>query len=103
MRCIRHFLSFSLIAFICIFLLGSFLRFHNLASNPPGLNWDEVAFGYNAHSIIETGRDEYGQYYPIYFRSLDDYKLPVYVYMTVASEKIFGYTNFAVRFPSAFF
>lgn len=89
---------------IClIILLGALLRFVNLSNNPPSLNWDEVSFGYNAHSIIETGKDEFGKTYPLYFRSLDDYKLPVYTYMTVLSEKIFGYNNFAVRFPSAFF
>lgn len=91
----------SLVILLFIFLIGLFFRFNNLANNPPSLNWDEVSFAYNAHSIVDTGKDEFGMRFPLYFRSLDDYKLPVYVYMTVISEKIFGYNNFAVRFPSA--
>lgn len=93
-------LSFAIFS---VLLLGLFLRFANLADNPPSLNWDEVAFAYNAHSIIETGKDEFGKRYPLYFRSLEDYKLPVYVYMSAVSESVFGYGNFAVRFPSALF
>jgi 4-amino-4-deoxy-L-arabinose transferase-like glycosyltransferase len=100
---LKKFLTPTIISIFVIFLFGTFLRFHDLSTNPPSLNWDEVAFGYNAHSIIETGRDEFGKYYPVYFRSLDDYKLPVYMYLTVISEKTFGYNNFAIRFPSAFF
>jgi len=101
MKKINH--KIILVLLLGIVLLGVFLRFNALSTNPPSLNWDEVAFGYNAHSILETGKDEFGKSYPLYFRSLDDYKLPVYVYMTVLSEQIFGYDNFAVRFPSALF
>jgi len=88
---------------IIIVLIGGFLRFYNLASNPPALNSDEVAIGYNAYSILKTGRDEYGRACPLTFRSFDDYKMPVYVYMVTGSMAVFGKSDFAVRFPSAFF
>jgi len=94
---------FSLIILLSIILFGGFLRFYNLSSNPPALNWDEVAIGYNAYSVLTTGKDEYGKFLPLYFRSLDDYKRPVYIYITVGSVALFGLTDFAVRFPSAFF
>lgn len=103
MRTLKRLLLSSIGGLIIIFLFGSFLRFNNLANNPPSLNWDEVAFGYNAYSILKTGKDEFGRSFPVYFRSLDDYKLPVYMYMTVVSEQVLGYNNFAVRFPSALF
>jgi len=103
MSTLKRLLLSSIGGLIIIFILGSFLRFNNLANNPPSLNWDEVAFGYNAYSVLKTGKDEFGRPFPVYFRSLDDYKLPVYMYMTVVSEQIFGYNNFAVRFPSALF
>lgn len=86
-----------------IVLLAGFLRFYRLTQVPPALNSDEVAIGYNAYSILKTGRDEYGIPYPLTFRSFDDYKMPVYVYMVSGSMKVFGYNDFAVRFPSALF
>jgi len=88
---------------ICIVLLiAAFFRFYRFPNVPPSLNWDEVAYGYNAYSVLKTGRDEFGMFLPLYFRSLDDYKLPVYTYLTTGSIVLFGYNDFAVRFPSAF-
>src|SRR3989344_1262034 len=84
-----------------IIFLAAFLRFFNLESTPPSLSHDEVAIGYNAWSILQTGKDEYGKMYPILFQSFDDFKLPGYIYATVLSEKLFGLTPFAVRFTSA--
>ena len=86
-----------------IFFLAFALRFYKLGEIPLGLNNDETAIGYNAYSIEQTGRDEYGTFMPIYFRSFGDYKLPVYVYMATLSEKVFGVNAFAVRFSSMFF
>lgn len=85
-----------------VILVAIFLRFFQLTKVPPALYQDETAIGYNAYSILQTGKDEYGITFPLYFRSFGDYKLPVYIYTTVISEKIFGLTEFAVRFPSAF-
>lgn len=79
------------------------MRFYALGSNPPGLNWDEAALGYNAYSILKTGRDEYGKFLPLSFRSFDDYKPPLYVYLTVPAVAIFGLNEFATRLPSALF
>lgn len=91
------------LAFILgLILLVSFaLRFYQLTDNPPSLNWDEVSHGYNAYSILKTGADEWGVSWPGIFRAYGDYKLPVYIYTTALSIKIFGLNDFAVRFPSA--
>jgi 4-amino-4-deoxy-L-arabinose transferase-like glycosyltransferase len=71
---------------------------------PPSLYWDEVSQGYNAYSILKTGYDEHHEFLPITrFQAFGDYKAPVYIYLDVASIFIFGMTEFAVRFPSAFF
>ncbi len=88
---------------IGIMLAAGLLRFWHITQVPPALNSDEVAIGYNAYSILKTGRDEYAIQYPLTFRSFDDYKMPVYVYMVAAGMKVFGFGDFAVRFPSAFF
>ena len=73
-----------------------------MGQNPAGINLDEASIGYNAYSVLKTGKDQYGELLPIYFRSLDDYKPPLYIYFTVPSVAIFGLTEWAVRFPSAF-
>ncbi len=87
-----------------IFLVGFFLRFFQLGSNPPALTWDEVAWGYNAYSLGIDGRDEFGQFFPYdYLESFGDFKPPLYAYLDVLPIKVFGLTEFAVRFPSALF
>lgn len=88
---------------LAIILLAFFLRFFKLGEVPYGFYQDESAIGYNAYSISQTGRDEYGQKFPLYFKSFGDYKLPVYIYLTTLAVKIFGLNEFAVRFPSALF
>jgi 4-amino-4-deoxy-L-arabinose transferase-like glycosyltransferase len=94
-------LRFKLIL-VGIIILAFGLRFYQLGSNPPSLDWDEAALGYNAYSLLKTGQDEYGTRFPLTFRSFDDYKPPVYVYLTIPSVAIFGLNDWAVRFPSAF-
>ncbi len=93
----KLYLFLVLMTFFCAF----FLRFHRLGVVPNGLNGDETAIGYNAFLILHTGKDEYGKKFPLYFKSFNDYKLPVYIYTTVPSIALFGLTEYAVRFPSA--
>lgn len=70
---------------------------------PPSPDWDEAALGYNAYSIIHTGRDEYGKFMPIILRSFDDYKPALYTYLVIPTISVFGLNTFAVRLPSAIF
>ncbi len=82
-------------------LFAGLLRFWQLDKFPVSLNWDEVSHGYNAYSILKTGMDEWGKHFPLIFRAFGDYKLPVYIYLTVIPVAIFGLNAFAVRFVSA--
>jgi len=86
-----------------IIVLALLLRLWQLGNIPPSPDWDEVALGYNAYSIIQTGRDEFGKFLPVVLRSFDDYKPALYAYLAIPSILIFGLTTFAVRFPSAVF
>jgi 4-amino-4-deoxy-L-arabinose transferase-like glycosyltransferase len=85
-----------------VVILGFILRTINIGNVPPALNWDEVSHGYNAYSILKTGKDEWGVSWPIIFRAYGDYKLPIYIYLTTLPELIFGLTPFAVRSVSSF-
>lgn len=93
----------SFLLFFLIFVLGLFLRFYKLGQIPPALDWDEASLGYNAYTLLNTGKDEYGNSWPISIRSFNDYKAPIYVYLSLLPIKIFGLNEFSVRFVSAFF
>lgn len=93
----------KILFWIIIFLITSFTRLFKLAEYPVSLNVDEVSIGYDAFSILKTGRDHYGNFLPITFRSIGDYKNGVYIYMVTISQAFFGINEFSVRFPSAFF
>lgn len=86
---------------ILIFLLALFLRTYKLGSYPVSLTWDEAALGYNAYSILKTGKDEYGSVLPLIFKSFGDYKPGLYVYLAVPFVWLIGLSELAVRFPSA--
>src|SRR3989338_3908789 len=91
-----------LLIFVAIIFLATVLRFYKLGQNPPGLYWDEAAFGYDAYSLLKTGKDHHGTTLPLFFESFGDWKLPVYNYLLVPSIAVSSLNEFAVRFPSAF-
>ncbi len=91
------------IIILSIFLLAFILRFFHLGQNPPSLDWDEASLGYNAFSLLKTGRDEYGEFLPLSIRSFGDYKPPLYTYLSIPFVAIFGLNEFSVRFISALF
>src|SRR3989338_1084945 len=93
----------SLFFLFSIVMTASVLRLWQLGKIPISPDWDEVALGYNAYSIMQTGRDEYGKFLPIILRSFDDYKPALYAYLTMPSIGILGLNVVAVRLPSAIF
>ncbi len=88
---------------IVITIIGGFLRFYKNTENPPSLNGDEISMGYDAYSILETGRDQYGKFMPITFKSVGDYKNPVPIYLMIPAIKLFGLNDFSVRFQNTLF
>jgi 4-amino-4-deoxy-L-arabinose transferase-like glycosyltransferase len=90
-----------------ILILSIFLRFYQpFTANssgltiPPSLNWDEASLGYNAYSILKSGKDEWGRALPLTFEAFGDYKLPGYIYTALPFIAIFGLSEFSVRLPS---
>jgi len=92
-----------LLILLGIVLIGVFLRFYSLGQVPGSLNWDEVSWGYNAYSISETGKDEYGKTLPLSFKAFGDYKQPMYVYLDSVFVKIMDLNSVSVRITSAVF
>lgn len=82
-----------------ILLFGFALRFAFISDFPPSLNWDETSLGYNAYSLLHTGRDEWGTALPTIFRAFGDFKLPGYVYADVPLVSL-GLNSLFVRLPS---
>jgi 4-amino-4-deoxy-L-arabinose transferase-like glycosyltransferase len=91
----------SWIIFLGIIVLAIFLRFLQLGVIPDGFHADEADYGYNAYSLLKTGKDEYGKPHPLIYRSFGDYKGAVYAYLTVPFIAVFGLNEWAVRVPSA--
>jgi 4-amino-4-deoxy-L-arabinose transferase-like glycosyltransferase len=88
---------------ILIIVLAAFLRLWDLAKIPIALNWDEISMGYSSYSILKTGRDEWGSFMPLLFRSYGEWKSPVYIYLLVPFIKVLGLNAWAVRLPAALF
>lgn len=96
-------IKLALVILIGIILLASFLRLYRLTDFPNGFNADEAAIGYNAYSLIQTGKDEHGNSWPLTFTSFADYKAPLYFYIVLPFVATMGLTELAVRLPSALF
>lgn len=94
-------INYFLLCAILIFFL--FTRLYQISSIPPSLYWDEASIGYNAYSVLQTGKDEWGKFLPIHFKSFGEYKLPVYIYSVVISEALLGLNGLAVRLPAVLF
>ncbi len=95
----KHLLKvFSLLTIISI---AGLIYFYKLNSIPNGFYVDEATVAYNAKSILETGKDEYGYSYPIFFRLLGSYTPSVFIYLSSVLIKFFGNQPIVFRSISA--
>ncbi len=93
----------SKIILISILLIASFLRLWKLGDVAPSMFGDELDVGYHAYSIVKTGRDYYGNFMPLQFHSLAEWRTPLYLYSTVFTVALFGISPWGVRLPAALF
>lgn len=89
------------ILLLLIIILAICIRFYKLGDIPEGLHSDEAAFGYNAYSLLKTGKDEYGKHLPFILRSFDDYKGAVSSYLIIPFVGFIGLNPGSIRIPSA--
>ena len=86
---------------IIVTLVALIVRTWNIDKFPMEFTPDEAALGYNAYSLIKTGHDENGQFFPIIFKSFGDYKPGLYIYLTIPWILIGDLTISMVRMTSA--
>src|SRR3989344_1409608 len=86
-----------------VFIVALLTRFINLSKSPSGFHIDEANLGYNAYSILMTGKDDNGNFLPLYHNMFDDFNPTGYHYLTVIPIAVFGLTEFATRFTAAIF
>jgi hypothetical protein len=96
----KYFFIFIFSLFLSISL---FVRVIGLDRSPISLNFDEASLGYNAYSLLLTGKDEYGVSWPISLRSFNDYKPALYSYLSIPIIKIWVLNQTTTRLTSAIF
>ncbi|OGM75724.1 hypothetical protein A2382_00535 [Candidatus Woesebacteria bacterium RIFOXYB1_FULL_38_16] len=92
----KHWLGF-------VVIIAAILRLWQLDRVPASMFGDELDVGYQAFSILKTGRDYYGNFMPLHFHSLAEWRTPLYLYTTVPFVAIFGISPWGVRLPAALF
>lgn len=92
-----------LLILFLIIVAASFLRLWRLDKVPVSLFGDEVDVGYQAYSVLKTGKDYSGNFLPIHFHSLAEWRTPLYLYSAVPTVAIFGVSPMGVRLPAAIF
>ncbi len=56
--------------------------------------------GYQAYSLLKTGRDYFAHPLPLFVQSFADFRTPILIYSAVPLIKAFGLSAFSVRFVS---
>lgn len=97
----RLFSSKYLILFIL--LVATFVRLYKINVVPPSLFGDELDLGYHAYSVLKTGKDYSGNFLPLHFHSLAEWRTPLYLYAAVPTVGVFGITPLGVRLPAVVF
>jgi 4-amino-4-deoxy-L-arabinose transferase-like glycosyltransferase len=93
--------SIEWLIIISILLLATALRFTALEQALPALNVDEALNGYEAYSLLKTGRDQWGNPWPVTIRGFNDYRRPAIVYTAIPFVATFGLTIYAIRATAA--
>jgi 4-amino-4-deoxy-L-arabinose transferase-like glycosyltransferase len=87
---------------LLILLLAAFLRLFKLGQSPPGLNQDEAANAWNAYCLFETGKDQAGVSWPVFYtRGLGGNSSTLYIYFMMPFQAVGGLNIFTTRLPGA--
>ncbi|MCL4465132.1 MAG: glycosyltransferase family 39 protein [Chloroflexi bacterium] len=81
-------------ALAVVLVVGAFLRFFRLDALPPGLHYDEAAYGMLATDMLHSGQPQ------IFFRAYAA-REPFFVYLVAASITALGHTPLALHLVAA--
>lgn len=91
--------------FIAALIVLYALYTNGLSLNPPGFYLDESAIAYNAYILAQTGADEAGVAWPLYFHLYTDpftaYTNAPYLYLLAALDLVFPPSMIVARMLSA--
>jgi hypothetical protein len=93
----RFYAAAALLLFAC----GTAVYLWRVPDDPPGFYIDESSICYNAHVLSQTGHDEYGVQWPLFFRAFGEYKNPTLIYLLAAFFKATGPSIAVARLCSA--
>ncbi|HLI78371.1 MAG TPA: hypothetical protein VKV03_00235 [Candidatus Binataceae bacterium] len=91
----------SISVIVIALVAGSALRLTQLGAVPPGFHPDEAVEGYDAYSILKTGRDHRGNFLPLAMQSFNDYRMPLFQYSLVPLVATFGLKPAVIRLGAA--
>lgn len=92
---------FAVLALAIFLIIGVALRVVALGQVPLGLNQDEACNGYDAYSLLRTGRDQHGNRLPIVIQAFNDYRMPLFDYSLIPVVGMFGLKAASVRLGAA--
>src|SRR5690349_4553506 len=87
-------------ALVILILAAFIIRFYKVSEVPNGLYYDELDAGYQARSLIQTGKDYRNTFSPFFVNSFLDPRPPFPIYATVLSTLIFITPELQVRMAS---
>lgn len=89
-------IDWKVILFLIV-ILSSLLRFFKLTEIPGSLNPDEKFNGYLSYSLLKTGKDERGNFFPLSIKTFGNWTLPAYPVLTMIPVAILGLNDFSAR------
>lgn len=89
----------KILILLLILLLTFFLRSVNISNNPKALYGDELSLALDSYSILNTGKDQTGEFLPITFHQGGG-RSGGYVYGSIPFVALFGPTPLGIRLLS---
>ncbi|MBI2617154.1 glycosyltransferase family 39 protein [Candidatus Gottesmanbacteria bacterium] len=77
------------------------VRVYKVGEIPIAIYSDEASLGYNAFSLLHTGRDEFGVPHPLAFQSFGDWKTALPSYLAIPTIALLGLNGWGLRLPIA--